>query len=201
MTDRVGIFGGRFDPIHIGHLIVAQDVAERLGLDRVVFLVSYRPPHKATFTPFKHRFKMVQIATMSNPLFEASDFEKQLNLVKSYTVEVIKEMSKTVLKGKSLFFLMGTDQFLSMETGWYRPELLFDMAKVVVLRRPCPPHVQPTMSKFAERAIFVNQRQIELSSTEIRQRVRDGLPIKYLVPEGVEHYIHRNGLYSGRKML
>jgi len=181
MSHRVGVFGGRFDPIHLGHLIVAQDVAEKLSLEKILFLVSYRPPHKATFTPFRHRFRMVQLATMNNPLFKASDFEKRLNLVKSYTVEVLSEMLKTELKGKSVFFMMGTDQFLSMETGWYKPEKLFELARVVVLKRPCSAHIKPTMSKFAEKALFINQRQIELSSTEIRDRLRKGLTIKYLV--------------------
>ncbi len=197
MNERIGIFGGRFDPIHIGHLIVAQDVAEKLSLDKVIFLVSFRPPHKSSFTAFKHRFRMVQLATMDNPRFIASDFERKLNLAKSYTVEVLKEMLKEELAGHQVYFLMGTDQFVTLETGWYKPELLFELVQVVVMRRACGSHASLSMSKFADRAIFINQRQIDLSSTEIRERVRQGLPIKYLTPVKVEHYIHQHGLYSG----
>ncbi len=196
MNEKIGIFGGRFDPIHIGHLIVAQDVAEKLSLDRVIFLVSFRPPHKSAFTPFEHRFRMVQLATMDNPRFVASDFERRLNLARSYTVEVLRKMRETELKGKSIYFMMGTDQFLTLETGWYRPEMLFELARVVVLRRACSSSSAPSMSKFAEKAIFVNQRQIDLSSTEIRNRIRSGLSIRYLTPREVENYIYQHNLYS-----
>ena len=195
---KIGIFGGRFDPIHMGHLIVAQDVAEKVGLDLIVFLVSFHPPHKTEFTPFQHRFRMAQLATMGNPSFVASDFERRLNLAKSYTVLVMEKL-RDEFRNSDLYFLMGMDQFLTMESSWHKPERLFELAKVIVMQRPPIQNTAFAYSRFSEKAIFVKQRLVEVSSTEIRERVRRGLSIKYLVPPQVERYIYEHKLYGARR--
>ena len=187
---KIGILGGRFDPVHIGHLIVARDVKEILGLERVIFLVSYNPPHRTAVAEFRDRFNMVRLAV--NPLrgFTASQFEKQLNLPKSYTVEVLKQL-KNLHPNDTFYFLIGMDQYSRIHT-WYKPLDIFKYAHLVVMeRKGC----SRRREKIHPRVIFVRQREIEISSTEIRQRVAQGKSIKYLVPEVVENYIFRNRLY------
>ena len=189
---RIGILGGRFDPIHIGHLIVAQDVAEILRLDRILFLVSHNPPHKGVLTSFEDRLRMVQLAVQNNPRFEASDFERKLNLPRSYTVQVLEALRKTLPANITLFFIMGEDQFATLDT-WYQPDRLFHLAQVVVMRRPGTRGEPPPL--FQKRVIYTRQRLIEISSSEIRRRVKAGQSITYLVPREVELYIRRRGLY------
>ena len=186
---KIGIFGGRFDPVHMGHLILAQDVQEALKLDKVIFLVSYHPPHRNTVAPFEARYKMVKLAVQGNPYFEASDFEKKLNLPKAYTVEVLKKLKE--LEKAEFYFIMGADQFNSLES-WYHPEELVQMANLVVLKRPA---ISLKTSRFSREVIFLDERLIEISSTEIRERIQKGLPLRYLLPETVERYIKENSLY------
>ena len=191
---KVGILGGRFDPIHIGHLIVAQDVAEILGLEKVVFLVSYNPPHKKAIADFEDRFNMVRLAVKSRSDFTASPFEKQLNLPRSYTVEVLKELKK-YYPNDSVYFLIGMDQYVKIDT-WYKPLEIFHYAHLVVMERKSSTHKR---EKIHPKIIFVKQREIDISSTEIRTRVRLGKSIKFLVPEPVEKYILKRKLYAGIK--
>ncbi len=187
---KVGILGGRFDPVHIGHLIVARDVKEILGLEKMIFLVSHNPPHKSAVADFKDRFNMVNLAVKPLRGFTASQFEKQLNLPKSYTVEVLKEL-KNLFPQDTFYFLIGMDQYSRIQT-WYKPMEIFKYAYLVVMERKGCQH---TREKIHPKVIFVRQREIEISSTEIRQRVAQGKSIKYLVPDAVESYIKRNKLY------
>jgi len=189
---KVGVFGGRFDPVHIGHLIVASDVRERLGLDRVAFMPSWNPPHKPAEAPWDDRLRMLQLALEGVDWAELWTVERELNLPKSYTVDVLTEVKRRRPEAE-LYFFLGTDEFANLPS-WHEPERLFELARVVVLTRAIK---TPFHHRFVERALFVPNRVIEVSSSEIRERVRRGLSIRFLVPEPVRLYILERGLYAG----
>jgi len=194
MREKIGVFGGRFDPPHIGHLLAAIDTKERLLLKKIVFLVSYKPPHKKAFAPFTDRLKMTELAVSRYEGFEASGIEEKLTTEKSYTVPVLKEL-KRMWGNKKIYFIMGEDQFHSIES-WYNYKELFEIVEVVVLSRPGESKKRPMIERsLIEKVEFVNQREIEISSSEIRERVRKGLPISFFVPPEVEDYIKKKGLY------
>ncbi len=186
---RTGIFGGRFDPIHIGHLILARDVLEHANLDRILFLLSYSPPHKKVSLDFDSRLQLLEVALSSYEKFEACTIEKDLALHKSYTVEILKAL-KERLNEDELFFIMGEDQFLKLDT-WYKPEELFKLSNVVVLKR----HEGEQKTRYSEKVMYINQRIVEISSTEIRERIKKGLPITCFVPQSVEQIIKEKGFY------
>jgi nicotinate-nucleotide adenylyltransferase len=189
---KIGIFGGRFDPIHMGHLLVAQDIIEKFSMEKIIFLISHNPPHKGIETSFHHRYKMAELAIEDNPYFEVSDLEKKLNLEKSYTVLVLEAMRK-IIPDREFHFIMGYDQFLELES-WYEIEKFLEIGKPIVLRRRTE-DINPSSSPYSSKVIFVAQRIIEISSTEIRRRVRERKSIRYLVPEKVREYIEREKLY------
>jgi len=185
---RIGIFGGAFDPIHIGHIILAQDIWENVPLDKILFLVNYVPPHKNVQAPFHHRFEMVKLAVEKFPYFEASDFEEKNQIVPSYTYNVISKM-KELMPDAEFYLIIGTDQYNSLDK-WYKKELLLEMVELIVLRRP-----GHELKDFGKKVFFVDERLIDVSSTEIRERVKEGKVISHLVPETVEKYIRENHLY------
>ncbi len=193
---KVGIFGGRFDPIHIGHLIVAQDAVELLNLEKLVFLVSFTPPHKDCFAPFEDRFEMVKLAISGVPYFEVSDIEKRLRLEKCYTYEVMKKL-KVELQGANCLLIIGMDQFNALPT-WYRWRDLVELVKIAVLRRPGDTPDPDLTKKLKEKVIFLDTRLIDISSTEIRERIKDGKSIRFLVPQSVKEYIVSKGLYKAQ---
>ncbi len=187
---KIGILGGTFDPPHIGHFLIAQDVLEKLELDEVHFLVTYRPPHRKIRAEFEHRIKMVELM-LPGPPFYASDFESHLKFAPTYTVLVLAEWKKR-RKDEELFFIMGSDQFVNIDT-WYEYETLFELANIVVCERKKKP--LPKDFKFKNRVILLNTRTIELSAREIRRRVKEGKNIHLMVHPEVEKYIFKKGLY------
>lgn len=186
---KIGIFGGTFDPIHIGHIILAQDVWEHVQLNKILFVVNYHPPHKEVYTSFEHRFNMVRLAISNHKEFIASDIEKAQNISPSYTYHTICKLKETIPKSE-LHLIIGTDQYNSFQS-WYKYKEILEMVKLIVLRRPGynPPE------KYSNNVVFVDERLIDISSTEIRERVRKGKSIKFMVPEAVEEYIITNKLY------
>jgi len=187
---KVGIFGGRFDPVHIGHLILARDVLEHLKLDKILFLLSYTPPHKEVSLSFENRLKLLRAALLSEPYFEVCTIEKDIGLKKSYTALVLEKLAES-MPGNKLYFIMGEDQFAKLNT-WYMPEKIFKIANVVVLKR----HEEELKTTYLERVFYVNRRIIEISSTEIRERIKKGLCIRHLVPEKVAEIIISEKLYK-----
>lgn len=189
-TVRIGVFGGTFDPPHIGHLIVAQDAWSALELDRVLFVPAASPPHKtgSRITPAALRLEMLRAALAGDPRFEAEDLELR-RAGPSYTVDTLREL-RARYPAASLFFLLGSDQFRELHT-WREPDEIARLARLVVLSRGG--------SEEDGRVEFPHQRlrvtRIDLSATEVRARVAAGEPIRYLVPEGVAAVIEREGLY------
>ncbi len=192
-------FGGSFDPVHLGHLIVARDVLEILNFEKVVFLPAYqaplKEPHKAS--P-EDRFNMVSVAIRDFQGFEVSRIEIERGGI-SYTVDTARELYKSL--GEKPYFLVGADSFLSLHL-WKEPYELVSIARFVVVDREgrweeLKGYVKGHFPKLKEGEDFhfVPVRRVDVSSTEIRERVKEGKSIRWLVPEKVEEYILSKGLY------
>ncbi len=193
MSLRVGIFGGTFDPIHVGHLVVAEQARDRLALDRVVFVPARVPPHKpGASAGAEHRFRMTCLAVEDNPGFAVSDLELRRE-GPSYTVDTLRALRADEPGDARHYLLLGADSARDLEQ-WKDVDALLEDSTVVVLGRPgveqddLPPRV-------GSRATFLPTPLLEISSTEIRRLVRDGGTVRYLVPVRVEEYIRSEGLY------
>ena len=188
----VGIFGGTFDPIHNGHLITAQSVKELRNLEKIIFIPAYISPHKqhAKASGAQHRFNMLKLAIEKIPFFECSDFEIKQHTI-SYTIDTLREFKKYYDK---IDLIIGYDNIFQFHT-WKEPDEILKLANVVVLKRKSS-HPINYVDKYVESANFVETRGIEISATDIRNRVHAGLPIYYLVPEKVLEYINKNNLYK-----
>jgi nicotinate-nucleotide adenylyltransferase len=191
---KIGVLGGTFDPIHVGHLVLAEQVQEKFELERVIFIPSASPPHKTEqkLSPADYRFEMTKLALEGNPFFFASDIELKREGL-SYTVETLKEL-KELYKDSEIYFLTGSD-VLNEITTWKDPEEIYKLAKLVIGIRPGFDKFDPE-DHFAKRSIIVNITGIDISSTQIREKVKKGESIKYLVPSKVEEYIKKKNLYK-----
>ena len=184
---RLGVFGGTFDPPHIGHLVAAQDALSVLHLDRVILVPARVPPHKLhrPVTPGEIRLELVQAAVGGDPRFEVDD-EELRRPGPSWTIDTLRALSER-RPGSRLFLLLGTDQFSEFGT-WRDPDGIRRLAEVAVLSRAGE-------APASEGCISVPVTRIDVTSTDIRQRVAEGRPIRYLVPAAVEALIGRYGLY------
>lgn len=194
-TGRVGIFGGTFDPFHVGHLVVAQDVVEMLELDRMIFVPAGVPPHKdaGAVSPASVRWAMVVAGVGSDPRFSASDLELR-RPGPSFTVDTLREVRSQGI-GDELFFLMGSDQLAEFHR-WREPEEVGRLARLVVMAREGddPVLADPGVSVDP---LVVPVTRIDLSATRVRNRVREGRSIRYLVPDPVRRIILDERLYTG----
>ena len=190
---KVGIFGGTFDPIHLGHLITAQSVKEIRNLDKIIFIPAYISPHKTDAKPSspEDRLNMIKIAVDGIPFFDCSDIEVNKGGI-SYTIDTLRELKKYYDK---IEFIIGYDNIFTFHT-WKEPDEIFKLADVIVLKRKSshPPQFE---DKYFRQAIFVQTRGIEISATDIRERVKSGMPINFLVPTKVMEYIYNHKLYTG----
>ena len=191
---RIGIFGGTFNPPHIGHLIVAEEVRENFALDRIVFIPSARPPHK-THSPVIdpiHRFQMIQLATRENPYFEVSNIEIRRPGT-SYTIDTVKSFRNTYGPDGEIFFIMGGDSIFEIDT-WKDREEIFKHCTIIVTSRPGF-HLSRVEDPLKAKILLSEVSSIGISSTGIRQRIQEGKSIRYLVPRDVETYIREQELY------
>ena len=190
---RLGILGGTFDPVHLGHLILAQYALEQLRLDRVVFLPAGSPWRKATreVAPAEHRLAMTRLAIEDNPAFhlDVSEIER---VGPTYTAETLETLRATLSGEAQLFFLLGADALADMP-HWHEPERIVAAATLAVAPRAGTPFDLPPWA--VGRSVEVAMPYVGISSTEIRDRVRAGLSIRYLVPATVAAYIAAQGLY------
>jgi nicotinate-nucleotide adenylyltransferase len=191
---KFGVLGGTFDPIHMGHLVLAEQVREKFQLDRVIFIPCASPPHKTEqeLSPTQDRFEMTKLALQGNSYFLVSDIELKREGL-SYTVETLREL-KGLYKDKEIYFLTGSD-VLNEITTWKNPEEIYKLAKLVIGIRPGFDKFDPE-NHFAKKSIIVNITGVDISSTQIREKVRKGESIKYLVPPKVEEYIKKRNLYK-----
>ena len=200
--ERIGVFGGSFDPVHIGHLIIAQDALEQLELDRVIFVPTAVSPHKLHRAPTegRHRFEMLQLATENNFHFEVSDMELSRGGV-SYTVDTVEHLQADH-PDTEIFFIVGLDSLLEMHR-WHRLGDLLECCTVVPFGRggEDPEAVAATCGlsndwKTRLLARLIRIHEVEVSASEIRMRIAEGLSIQTLVPPEVEMYIAEHNLYG-----
>ncbi|MCX7877252.1 MAG: nicotinate-nucleotide adenylyltransferase [Ignavibacteria bacterium] len=196
---RIGIFGGTFDPPHVGHLISAEEVREQMNLEKVLFIPSAVPPLKeiSDITDKNIRYEMTKLAVEGNKYFEASDVELKLSSETggmSYTVNTLLALRAIYHKSQfRLYLIIGMDQLASLDR-WYMPQKLFAMSEVIVINKPGW-NLQDVKNEYVKQVIPLSVKHLEISSSDIRQRVREGRSIKYLVPESVERFIIKNKLY------
>ncbi len=202
---KLGVLGGSFNPIHIGHLIVAEEVYWRHGLSGVIFVPAHIPPHKGAeeLAEAHHRYEMVKLAIKGNEHFAVSDIEIARG-GKSYTVETVELLSNKYGKDCELYLIIGTDTLQELPT-WKEIQRLVGLCRMVVVNRPgaglngfaqlTPLLGEETLGEMRKLAVQIPP--IGISSTEIRARLRSGRNIKYLVPPSVEEYISKKRLYTG----
>ena len=212
---KLGILGGTFDPIHLGHLRTAEETGRRLGLEKVYLIPSASPPHKIKepITPFYHRLAMVRLASADSPLLEVLDLEGKRPGF-SYSIETLRKMHSIFSPDPELFFILGMDAFLEIDT-WKEYKKLFDAAHFVIIlragfqtdkldtfvhglrmgaKKTRQADVYTTQS--GNNLIFLKSTLIDISSTQIRKMVMEGVSIRFLLPEAVRHYIIEKGLYN-----
>ncbi len=184
---RLGLFGGTFDPPHIGHLLVAQDVVEHLALDRLLFIPAGFPPHKTgkVISPAPLRVEMVQALTSGSEVFRVSEVELS-RVGPSYSVDTLRYF-KDLHPDADIFFILGADQAAAFDT-WQSPDEVASLATLVVMAREGLEVPQGTFTA-------VPVTRVDISATDIRDRIRDGRTIQYLVPDSVRQIIEKHRLY------
>ncbi len=211
-----GLFGGTFDPIHFGHLRAAQELIELLNLDRIIFIPAALPPHKTArvITPFEHRLQMLQLAISGNDQFSFSDVES-LRPGKSYSIDTVQYFMNSRDKSLELFFITGQDAFDAITT-WREWDQLLSLCHFTVMTRPGYQnngldHILP--AEFATRYIYDTQKDffknpegcsiffrkttfLDISSSNIREKIQRDQSVRYLLPDNVIHYITSNRLYQ-----
>lgn len=200
---RIGILGGTFNPVHIGHLIIAEEVYYRHGLSRVVFIPAGIPPHKGAenLTEAHHRYEMVKLATKDNDHFEVSD-EEVSREGKSFTIDTVDANPERYDKDSGLHLIVGMDTVNELPT-WKDIKRLSTLCRIVVVNRPGNTlanldQLIPVMGKEKVeeiKRIHVEIPPIGISSTDIRNRLKKGLHTRYIVPPEVRQYIEKHGLY------
>jgi nicotinate-nucleotide adenylyltransferase len=217
---KVGVFGGTFNPIHYGHLRAAEEVREKLGFDRILFIPSGKPPLKTKdIAAVAHRFEMARLAVLDNTFFEISDIETK-RTGKSYTVKTIENLKKEC-PSMEFYLILGIDAFLDTP-NWRHPERLIELANFVIISRPGfrfadlrqSPYIQKINSRNLKRiddaeqdictlalesrreAVLIGITPMQISATVIRNALKEGKSIKYLLPAEVRSYIINNKLYK-----
>lgn len=186
---RIGILGGTFNPIHTGHLILAEETREKIGLDRIIFVPAYFPPHKqnSDIAEAKHRLAMVKLATSDNSNFSVSDLEIKRD-GRSYTIDTIKEL-KVAYPKDDLYFIIGSD-LLEYLDEWKDLDEIIKLVKFIVATRPGYP-----LEKIPSHIATIPIRAVDISGFEIRKAIKENKSFRYLVPEAVYQYINKEGLY------
>jgi len=190
---RIGVMGGTFDPIHHGHLVAASEVAHSFGLDEVVFVPTGRPWHKSEVTPSEHRYLMTVIATASNPQFTVSrvDIDRE---GPTYTIDTLRDLKKE-RPDAELFFITGADAVAQI-LSWRDHDELWELAHFVAVSRPG--HVLSIDGLPPGDVSQLEVPALAISSTACRERVHEGEPVWYLVPDGVVQYIAKHHLYRSK---
>jgi nicotinate-nucleotide adenylyltransferase len=191
---RVGVMGGTFDPIHHGHLVAASEVAQWFDLDEVVFVPTGEPWQKAGVSPSEHRYLMTVIATASNPRFTVSRVDIDRS-GPTYTIDTLRDL-KARRPDAELYFITGADAIAQI-LSWRDHDELWDLAHFVAVSRPG--HVLSTDGLPSEDVSQLEIPALAISSTDCRDRVRQGHPVWYLVPDGVVQYIAKHHLYRSEE--
>jgi len=201
VSQRIGIMGGTFDPIHIGHLALAQEVYEQFDLDKIIFMVAGKHPLKVEgVTPVDYRLEMVRIAIKDNPHFEVNDFEASRDEV-TYTIDTLRHLHEIHPAGTEFFFITGADALHEI-LEWKDADKLADMSLFVGATRPGY-DIELARDRHEKAAKHFDIRYLEVpalavSSTDIRARICDGRDVRYLVGDVVADYIREHNLYQER---
>ena len=199
---RIGILGGTFDPVHIGHLVLAEEALSKLKLDQIWFIPTGKPWLKESLeiTDGFNRLEMVKIATKSNPRFVASSIEIDRS-GPTYTIDTLRYLKDKLGTKTSIYFILGLDTLANFHR-WNQPEEILDLCEFVVSNRPGFGNTK-ILDEQLERfesigsiTTLLNIPMLDISGTNLREMIRQGLSIKYRVPDGVEEYIYSNGLYG-----
>ncbi len=199
MSPRIGILGGTFDPVHFGHLAIAEEARVRLSLDVVLLVPARIQPlrQQERLSPPEDRAAMLERAILDNPGLQLSriEFERP---GPSYTVDTLTLLRGRYPRGSEFFFILGSDAIAELPR-WKEPERLMTLCRFAVFQRPgCdfdPRNLFLQFPQLRERTIFLEGPRLEISATELRRRVRQGLPIRYQTPDAVVEYIHSHRLY------
>lgn len=198
---RFAVMGGTFDPIHYGHLVTAEAVREQFQLEKVLFMPTKNPPHKRNrlVTDSYHRYLMTVLATITNPYFEVSRLEIEREGV-TYTVDTIRELRQIHGEDAEIFFITGADAVLEILT-WHNVEELLGMCQFVAATRPgfydhdMSKKLEEIKTKYNKEIYRIEVPSLAISSTDIRNRIKNNKTVRYLLPESVEYYIRKNKLY------
>ena len=201
---KIGVLGGTFDPIHIGHLKVAEEVTASLKLSEVIFMPAGQPWLKINnaISPAEHRLQMMRLALAGRANFRLSTMEIE-RPGPTYTVDTMAELERQLGEGDELFFILGWDN-LTQLPQWHEPSRLIKLCRLVAVPRVdfSPPDLaslEAAIPGLEQRVILLEKPRIDVNASEIRRMVRDGLSIQNLVPEPVERYIKEHKLYAGRR--
>jgi nicotinate-nucleotide adenylyltransferase len=196
---RIGLMGGTFDPVHFGHLFIAEEARVRCGLHEVIFVPNNQPAHRegkdAHLDP-ETRFELTRLAVEPNPHFRLSRVEVD-RVGRSYTFDTLRHFQSEFGNAVELFFIMGADSLNDVLT-WYRGPQLFEMCRFVATSRPgydLEAAKRRLSPQQLQRVDFLEVPGLHIASRDLRQRVCDGLPIRYLTPDVVEHAIQERSLY------
>jgi nicotinate-nucleotide adenylyltransferase len=199
VISRLGILGGTFDPIHHGHLLAAEEAYHQLALDQVLLVPTGNPPHKPDrpISPAHHRVAMVELAIAARPHFALSRVDVD-RAEPCYTVETLELLRAELGPRPTFFFILGSDSLADFMT-WYQPGRLLELCDLAVVRRPGAgivlSEIERQLPVIADRVHWIQMPLLQISSSDLRARVRAGRPISYLVPPSVEAYIREEELY------
>lgn len=193
---RLGVLGGTFDPVHVGHVALGRAARDQVPLDEVLFVPAGQPWRKASrdITPDQHRLAMVRLAIEGEPAFVVSTIELDRE-GPSYTADTLEAL-RGERPGSELFFIIGEDALADLP-NWVRPQRIVELAKLAVARRPGAQGApESALSGLRDRIVWLDMPPMDVSATEIRRRLRDGEAVEGMLPAGVEAYIRESGLYS-----
>jgi nicotinate-nucleotide adenylyltransferase len=200
---KVGILGGTFDPIHYGHLVIAEDCWHQLELDEVLFVPAGDPPHKRgrLISPVVDRVKMVTLAIAGNPHFRLSRADVDRPGV-SYSVDMVAQLRAELGLEARLFFIIGGDALADLPS-WREPDRLAEMCQIVAVNRPGYPlfdltQLDSSIPHASERIIQLVVPSLNIAASDLRHRVAEERPIRYMTPDAVVRYIHERGLYRAQ---
>jgi len=199
-TRKIGLMGGTFDPVHYGHLMLAEQAWETLKLDKVLFVTAADPPHKngIEITPVRHRHQMACLAVLNNDHFECSALEIE-RPGPSYTIDTLRQIKGIYGPDCCVYLLVGADEAAAMMT-WRDPYAIAELATIVVANRPghSVRDVLKTLPEdFARNVVPLEMPGVDISSTDMRERARSGRTIRYLAPDAVVGYISEEKIYGG----
>ncbi|MFC1918336.1 nicotinate-nucleotide adenylyltransferase [Chloroflexota bacterium] len=198
---NIGVFGGTFDPIHKGHLAIAEEARTRLNIETVFIVPAGHPWQKEEreITPVEHRLEMVKRATSGIPYFKLATWETERS-GPTYTIDTIAALREELSRDAEIFFILGWDSLIQLHE-WHEAERLIQLCYLVAVPRPGYPRpklksLEKQLPGLRERAMLLDEPLLDVSATAIRERVAKGLSVRHLVPEPVNRYIKEHRLYQ-----